>query len=107
MSGGDEWGLVMPFAVCASNGGPYDDEAYVAGFEMGALQARLRAARHHGLGLPEVVIHRDNVPQADLIAMEVGARMIEGWPEDHGLDNVTVAEWARLRFEWTVAGDLR
>lgn len=30
MGGESGWGLVMPFMVCASEGGQYDDEAFVA-----------------------------------------------------------------------------
>lgn len=36
-----EFGLVMPFVVCESQGGPYDDNAYVAGFEAGNLAMNL------------------------------------------------------------------
>jgi hypothetical protein len=25
-----EWGMVMPFVVCQSKGGPYDDDSFVA-----------------------------------------------------------------------------
>lgn len=107
MSAEGEYDLVMPFVTVASVGGPHDDESYVAGFEMGVLQARLRAALHHGLGLPEVVIHRENVPQADLIAMDVGARMTEGWPDDHSLDAATVNDWAHCAFEWVAGGTER
>lgn len=32
MSSGDtEYGLIMPFVVCESRGGPYEDDPFVAG----------------------------------------------------------------------------
>lgn len=65
-----EYGLVMPFVTVASKGGPYDDEAYVAGYEMGILDHVLchlpPSATHR------VTIHEANRAQADLIAMRHG-----------------------------------
>src|SRR5688572_15583154 len=37
----------MPFVSVASNGGPHDDDSFVAGFEMGALHALLTQPREH------------------------------------------------------------
>lgn len=100
MSGEHDYELKMPFLPVASRGGPYDDDAYTAGWEMGALAARLDAARHFGLGLPQVTIHRANVEQADLIAMGVQAETTEGWPDGSELDEQTRSEWAHLTFRW-------
>jgi hypothetical protein len=68
-----EMSLVMPFVTCRSEGGPHDDQSYVCGYEMGKLDATLR----NGIGLNyyELTIHTENVPQADLIAMEHGYAM--------------------------------
>lgn len=73
--------LVMPFVVVTSKGGPYDDDAYVAGYEMGLLDAQLKAGpdRH------TVTVRTDNAAQADLLAMRYGytcqAEPSEEWPE--------------------------
>lgn len=65
-----EYGLVMPFVAVASKGGPYGDDAYTAGYEMGILDATLAAKpREH-----QVTIHTTNKQQADLIAMRRGYR---------------------------------
>lgn len=70
MSGEEpRYSMVMPFLAVTSKGGPYDDEAYVAGYEMGLLDARLAEARPD---LLETTIHTTNVAQADLIAMQHG-----------------------------------
>lgn len=58
--------LVMPFVTVASKGGPHDDDAYVAGYEMGHLDAILST----GLPIFETTIHAVNTGQADLIAMK-------------------------------------
>jgi hypothetical protein len=75
MSGGQpEFGLVMPFVTVQSKGGPHDDDSYVAGFQMGGLDANLKVAKtvsHSVLGL----IRAENRDQADLIAMKHGFNM--------------------------------
>lgn len=78
--GGGEYSLVMPFKVCATYGGPFDDESYVCGFEAGALDARLHYARPLTVSLP---VHAANVEQFDLIAMKHGYKMTTE-PEEHG-----------------------
>jgi len=99
-----EFEMMMPFVVVESKGGPYDDAAYVAGCELGRLHAQLDVAKSIGLPLPEVVLHVENVPQADLLAMHVGARMrVEEWGDD--VDDDTAAEWAHVVFEWPPVDD--
>lgn len=79
------FGLVMPFLPVASKGGPLDDEAYVAGFEVGRLDAILATAETLGL-TPDThyLIHELNAEQLDLIAMRYGFTCTvepigEGW----------------------------
>lgn len=64
-----ELGLVMPFVTVASNGGPHDDVAYTAGYEMGLLDALLERGQPPVYDQP---IHAENAAQADLIAMRHG-----------------------------------
>lgn len=69
-----EYGLVMPFVVCTSKGGPYNDDAYVAGWEAGALDMALEFAPLRPgtiMRLPQA-FHAANRPQIDLIAMKHG-----------------------------------
>jgi hypothetical protein len=40
-----EFDLVMPIVLAASNGGPYDDAAVVAGMTCGALDQELKMAK--------------------------------------------------------------
>jgi hypothetical protein len=74
--------LVMPFVTVFSRGGPHDDASYVAGWEMGGLNAELEHARVISL---ERLIHTENAAQADLIAMRYGYRAeiepthVDGW----------------------------
>lgn len=64
-----EYGLVMPFVNVASKGGPYDDDAYCAGWHMGGLDARLE---HRYLARVSETIRSDDRAQADLVAMKHG-----------------------------------
>lgn len=77
-----EFSLVMPFVVCASKGGPYDDEAFVAGYAAGLIDHALST-----LGVDETrvvfTVRPLLVPQLDLLAMRYGFTMtVERWEED-------------------------
>lgn len=84
-----EYGLVMPFVVCATNGGPYDDAAFVAGYAAGTIDARLAM---HDPVIAQTAVRTDLLPQLDLIAMRHGYTMTsEPWGE-------APAEWTMVTF---------
>jgi hypothetical protein len=83
--------LVMPFVSVASKGGPYDDDAYAAGWAMGALDARLGGHPHVRPLMHEETVRTADVEQADLIAMKNGYRMSRTESE--------VEEWVFCRFD--------
>lgn len=69
----------MPFIATASNGGAYDDAAYIAGYEAGVLAGQLRgdiSPSPENPGPPSVTDWRwaraDNLRQMDLLAMQHG-----------------------------------
>lgn len=64
-----EYRLLMPFVVVQSVGGPYDDASYVAGWNLGYLDARLQFSPRQPV---EVTINTSNRPQVDLVAMKHG-----------------------------------
>jgi hypothetical protein len=69
------YSLEMPFLPVTSNDGPYDDDAYVAGWQMGQLDTALAAMqtqRSRGSFALSRTIYTANRPQADLIAMRYG-----------------------------------
>lgn len=79
--------MMMPFVVCASKGGPYADDAYVAGWEAGRLDLVLSGTRipvGASIRLSQP-IRAENEAQIDLIAMRHGLTAdfeengIEGW----------------------------
>lgn len=82
--------LVMPFVLCQSKGGRFEDEAFTAGWALGGLDHELSLAKHNTMTPGDRYLRSEYQPQADLIAMR------------HGFI-LTVAEeqngWARYEFE--------
>jgi hypothetical protein len=69
----DYGGTVMPLVLCRSRGGPYDDEAFVSGWRLGAIGATTLSGP--GISaLAESIRPRERV-QADLLAMACGYTM--------------------------------
>lgn len=65
--------FLMPFLPVASKGGPHDDDAYTAGWEMGQLWHAFEMSTVIGISaLGDQTIRRENREQADLIAMHFG-----------------------------------
>jgi hypothetical protein len=76
-----DYGLVMPFVCVASAGGPFDDDAFTAGYQMGLLDAKLNKPN---LAATTEMIYEQLRGQADLLAMRYGLRMdvlheSDGW----------------------------
>lgn len=68
---------LVPFVVCQSKGGPYDDDAFAAGWHLGAIDAELAtvaARRSHAPVLHTV--RTASIPQLDLIAMRHGFSLV-------------------------------
>lgn len=87
-----EYGIVMPFVLCKSNGGPYDDAAFVSGARMGALEVTLRLAQ----AIPELkprglYAHPEEAQQIDLLAMRFGFTSHAEPYSD---------EWTLFEFDW-------
>lgn len=79
--------IVLPFTVVTSAGGPYEDQAFVAGFQAGSIDVDLRV----GMPQPEYWVPSALVPQLDLIAMRRGYLMEhEPWADD--------VRWSRIEF---------
>jgi|SRR5215471_6322440 len=76
----------MPFVLCRSRGGPYDDEAFASGWRLGAIGAALAGP---GISaLCESIRPHERV-QADLLAMACGYAMRVDPGTDPGWLSVT------------------
>lgn len=80
------YSLVMPFVVCQSKDGPYDDGAFVAGVRFGKLDSLLnmKPSQH------SEYVEAELVPQLELLAMHHGYKFeAQPW-EDHPTEWVLV-----------------
>lgn len=94
----EEYSLVMPFVTVDSVGGPHDDASYVAGWEMGHLDATLALCEPMQV-LPEPrMLRAVNLPQVDLIAMKYG--LVSAVSEVEG-----APDWRSVRFTRAEASD--
>ena len=64
--------LAMPFTNVKSKGGIFDDASFVAGYEMGLLDATLKIAQQFQYVRVDRTIRADNVYQAELLGMHYG-----------------------------------
>jgi hypothetical protein len=94
----DGWHLAVPFVVCQSQGGPYDDEAFVAGFQAGQISRSLAAAKAIGADRLRLTVRTDLVKQLDLIAMDAGFALTVAEVEETE-DHPAMPEWTFATFE--------
>lgn len=83
--------LAVPFVVCVSHGGPYEDDAFVAGFQAGALDRTLAfaAMAEASTVAPGFPVYTPLVRQVELIAM------------NRGFPVMVVKEWEEAPDTWT------
>lgn len=85
--------IVVPFVVCVSEGGPYDDDAFTAGFECGSVDARMKAIDDAGGKGLTVTVRTANVRQLELHAMNRGFPNVD--VNDHAGE---YAGWSTVSF---------
>lgn len=91
-----EYGIVMPFVLTKTNGGPYDDDAFVAGVTCGALDQELTLTTTLHTLPRERYINTLHLPQVDLIAMRHGYQLRLG-------DLDEASGWQVVQFDWADA----
>lgn len=85
--------MIMPFVICESAGGPYDDDSFVAGYTCAALDEKLRVlALHRATPHPQLV-RPAHLPQVDLIAMLHGYKIHVGEADE-------ATGWSDVTFEY-------
>lgn len=91
-----EYELLMPFIVCASQGGPYDDEAFAAGFQLGRIYSDADAGAVMGVAPGPYTVPSACVAQVDLIAMKHGFTIARATDLDEPAGwTAVVLAWAR------------
>lgn len=77
--------LSLPFVVVKSVGGPFDDEAFVAGYNVARVVMQLAVLKPLGGICKDSTFHYVNpaiIPQLDLVAMREGCMMGQGLEEN-------------------------
>lgn len=87
-------GVFVPFVAMASNGGPYPDDAFIAGHEMGRLESDLYHARNSGHRPSARWIRATLERQADLVSMALDFVMVVKPP---GPDDDQNAVWVSFQ----------
>jgi hypothetical protein len=64
--------LAVPFVVCTSQGGPYDDAAFVAGFYTGSVDRALQVGKVAEAPVVQAVVPSTLLNQLELIGMHRG-----------------------------------
>lgn len=86
------YGLVMPFVVCQTQGGPYEDGAFVAGAWFGRLDSLLEEGSREVI--VDIAVPSPLVPQLDLLAMKHGYTLT-ATPWDEAPDEHTFVTFTR------------
>lgn len=76
---GPRWLALMPFLCVDSVNGPFDDKAFVAGVQLGWLDAELATP---GLAATSAMLYDELEEQADLVAMRHGLTTDVLWRDD-------------------------
>lgn len=81
----DGYELVLPFIATQSHGGPYEDQAFVAGYQAGQIDRSLAAGAAVGAQRFTFIVYSDLATQLDLIGMRHGYNAVtvpsDGVPE--------------------------
>jgi hypothetical protein len=91
--------LVVPFIACLSQGGPYDDDSFVAGFQAGRVDQALAAGAAVGATEVAITVLTPLVKQLDLIAMN------RGFPIVVADVAAEVPEWSHVVFRTVPPSD--
>jgi hypothetical protein len=87
----DGYDLLVPFVACQSQGGPYDDEAFVAGFQCGEVDKALTVGAVSNATTVRFPMARTVLlKQIELLAMN------RGYPVMNVTESEEYPEWCDL-----------
>lgn len=92
MGDGGGWDLVMPFLPVVSRGGPFEDEAFAAGWQAGVVDRSLGVLAALDGGALSFLVHSRLAGQMELLGMKHGYLEVVLEPLDG------CPEWMRVAF---------
>jgi hypothetical protein len=94
----NEWGLVFPFTACTSQGGPYDDAAFVAGVHLGHIDHALAIGAITNAARFEFTVPTELVKQLELCGMARGYPTLVAREVEATEDYDAMPEWTFVTF---------
>jgi hypothetical protein len=92
-----QYSLVFPFTVCQSNGGPYDDDAFVAGVQFGRIDQALESAGP-AVDRMRFTAYTSLTKQLELCGMARGFPVITAEQVEETDDHPAMPEWSFFTF---------
>lgn len=90
--------LVYPFIACASQGGPYDDDPFVAGVQLGRADVALETAALLGADRITFTVRTTLVRQLELAGMARGFSVMVAAEVAETEDHPAMPEWSHVTF---------
>jgi len=97
---GQEMHLVIPFIVCASHGGIYEDASYVAGVQTGKIDVMLQVAASVGASRVAIpfAVYTALVKQLELLGMHHGYPMMVAREVGETPEYAAMPQWSFVTF---------
>ena len=90
--------LLYPFICVTSKGGPFDDDAFVAGVTVGNLDCALHVARAAGADRYRTTVRTAVVKQLELVGMARGFPVVIAEQVEETEDHPAMPEWSYITF---------
>jgi len=91
--------LVYPFVVCRSQGGPYDDDTFVAGVQLGRIDAALQVAASVGADRLSCTVYTTLTRQLELCGMARGYPTVTVVEVSETPEHAAMSQWSHVTFE--------
>ena len=92
------YGLLYPFVCVTSKGGPYDDQAFTAGVQVGQIDRALTVALAAGADRLRATVRTDLVEQLELVGMARGFPVLIATQVTETAEYPAMPEWTFVTF---------
>lgn len=100
-----QWGLLYPFMCTTSHGGPYDDQPFVAGAQLGRADMALQAAQLMGADRLSFMVYTDLVGTLELAGMARGFPVLVAEQVQATDEYPAMPEWTQVTFHRGQTGE--
>lgn len=95
----ETYSLVFPFTACVSQGGPYDDDSFVAGVQLGRIDSALETAALIGAKRLSFTVRTALVKNLELCGMARGFPLVTFSEVEEAEDHPAMPEWSFMTFD--------